>query len=184
MKRAVHMMKTAAVSVCAVSDGRAGPSTRYICYTCRGISASARAGARSMSAWTGSKEGTLITSNDQTRSCLGISCDRATSRAGISTSTCTGAKGRRFLCQREHSQEQGDAKITRRCQREHTPRCHDFCQDREGRNFLHQLNHSHEQWDDKITHRCQRERSRRCHEFRWDRKGRSFLRQLEHSHKQ
>jgi hypothetical protein len=69
MKRAAHMIKTAAVSVCAVSDGRAGPSGRYIRDACRGVSASAPAGAVSMSAQTGSKEVTLITSNDQTRSC-------------------------------------------------------------------------------------------------------------------
>jgi hypothetical protein len=74
-----------------MSDGRAGPSTRYIRDACRGISASARAGATSMSAWTGSKEGTLITSNDQTGSRVSISSNWTTSRAGISTSACAGA---------------------------------------------------------------------------------------------
>jgi hypothetical protein len=91
IKRAAHMIRTATVSVCVVSDGRTSPSARYIHDACRGVSASACTGATIMTARSGSKEGNLITSNDQTRSCIGISSNWTTSRAGVSTSTCAGA---------------------------------------------------------------------------------------------
>jgi hypothetical protein len=100
IKRAAHMIRTAAVSMCAVNDGRTGPSTRYIRDACRGVSLSTRTGfsvstiAGAMSSAGTRREGVSHVSastsdwTTRTRSCVGVSA--SASAGAVSASTCVG----------------------------------------------------------------------------------------------